>query len=75
MYAIRSYYAFERGDTGLGSAAMLTADLLAQFTLLRSIEDGLKTWIGLDLLSIRSSFFSNLLENTVFGGSNDNSQA
>ncbi|MDC7225904.1 MAG: translocation/assembly module TamB domain-containing protein [Spirochaetales bacterium] len=54
-------------------AGLLAADIFTQFTLMQSIEDGLKSSLGLDLLSIRTSFLSNFLEGAVLSSSDDSS--
>ena len=49
--------------TSITDAGLQAVDVLTQLTIMQSIEDGLKSTLGLDLLSIRSSFLSNFLEN------------
>ncbi|HAK45824.1 MAG TPA: hypothetical protein DCO79_07895 [Spirochaeta sp.] len=62
---------FDSDNFILQDAALVATDVLAQFAIMRNIEDGLKSTLGLDLLSIRSSFFSNFLENTLFSSSGE----
>jgi hypothetical protein len=56
------------------NALFLTTDLFTQFTLMKNIEDSLKKNLGLDLLSIRSSFISNILEDKLLAAADGNSQ-
>ena len=58
----------------LQEAILLGTDLFTQFALMKGIEDNLKTTLGLDLLSIRSSFLSNFVENTFFTNSDSSAQ-
>jgi len=54
-------------------ALLTVGDLFTQFTILKGIEDTLKSTLGLDLLSIRSSFLTNIVEDKFIsfsGGSN-----
>ena len=53
----------------LAETGIKAVDMFTQLTIMRNIEDGLKSTLGLDLLSIRSSFLSNFFENTVFSSS------
>lgn len=58
--SLSSSGAFDAAD------ALLTGlDLFTEFTIFNSIEDGLKSITGLDLLSIRSSFLSNILDDKI----------
>ena len=61
-------------DQTLTNAVLLGTDLLTQFAIMKGVEDNLKRTFGLDLLSIRSSFLSNLLESTLFTSSDETSQ-
>ncbi len=62
---------FESGDSSIRNAVLLGTDLFTQFAVLKGIEENLKNTLGLDLLSIRSSFLSNLLANTLLSNSDD----
>ena len=57
--------------SSIESATLLVTDIFTQFALLKSVEDNLKSTFGLDLLSIRSSFLSNFIENTLFTPSDE----
>ena len=65
---------FESGTTTVENTLLLGADLATQFFVMKGIEDNLKKTLGIDLLSIRSSFLSNFLENNLFSFSEETTQ-
>jgi hypothetical protein len=50
------------GSFDLTDAVLTSVDLFTQLWVLQGIEDSLKNTTGLDLLSIRSSFLTNIVE-------------
>ncbi|MDC7125745.1 MAG: translocation/assembly module TamB domain-containing protein, partial [Spirochaetales bacterium] len=53
-------------DVNFDNVLYLGADLFSQFVVVRRLETQLREFLRLDLLSIRSSLLSNLLEYNVF---------
>ncbi|WP_455383077.1 hypothetical protein, partial [Salinispira pacifica] len=54
-------------QNGLSSAVYLTSDLLGQFSIVRSFENMVRDALSLDLFSIRTQLFSNLLRGAIGG--------
>lgn len=54
-------------QNGLSSAVYLTSDLVGQFSIVRSFENMVRDALSLDLFSIRTQLFSNLLRGAIGG--------
>ncbi|MCK4542262.1 MAG: translocation/assembly module TamB domain-containing protein [Spirochaetales bacterium] len=51
----------QEGDLSLGSAIMLTSDIVGQFGVIQTFEERIKDLLHLDLFSIRTQMLSNVL--------------
>ncbi len=52
-------------QNGLSSAVFLTSDLVGQFSIVRSFENMVRDGLSLDLFSVRTQLFSNLLRGAI----------
>jgi len=58
---------FANNNLNLGTAALLASDLVGQFSLVRDFENAVRDALSLDLFSVRTQLFSNLLRGTIPG--------
>ncbi len=61
------------GSFDIGDALLTSVDLFTQFAIFQGVENTLKSTLGLDLLSIRSSFLANIVEDKFISLSGNSS--